>query len=307
MSGQEKGLIFDIRRFSTHDGAGLRTTVFIKGCALRCAWCQNPEGIAPNPQLAYFAGDCILCGLCTKIADGATSIADGKLSLDLQKVRQPELYEVTCPAATLRMDSRYDTAENLVEEVLRDRPFFRHGGGVTLSGGEPFFQAEFTLALLRLFKKAGVHTAVESSLCTAFEKLESALPYIDTLFADYKIADCALHEKATGMDNRQITDNLEKVLSSPYRDRVVVRTPLIPGYTATTENLSAICRRISAWYPKVRYELLNYNPLAKAKYAHMEYAYCFAENKPIYTKAQMQEFYRIARSAGVKHLMMDAL
>lgn len=222
-------------------------------------------------------------------------------------MRQPALYEAACPAGALRLDGLSYTAAEALKEVLRDRAFFRQKGGVTLSGGEPFFQRKFAYALLRLCKEAGVNTAVESSLCIESAAIEAALPYIDTLFADFKIADSAAHERATGMSNEGICGNLAMVLCSPYKERVVVRTPLIPGYTGTAENIAAICRRIVAWYPAVRYELLNYNPLAKAKYAHADHAYCFEENPPMYTGAQMEKFYQIARDAGVKNLLMDAL
>ncbi len=305
MKGAVQGLAFDIRRFATHDGAGIRTTVFLKGCPLRCAWCQNPEGIAFKPELRHFAQRCIGCGRCLTVKDGATAFVDGRLAFNAKKAVHIREYEDVCPTAALRMDSRWYSLEEMIAQLLRDRPFFRHGGGVTLSGGEPFWQKEFTVALLQALKDMGVHTAVESSLAVDGEVVEKALPYIDTLFADFKIADSLAHKKATGAGNEAIKKNLAMVLRSPYRDRVVVRTPLIPTFTATEENLTAIGGQLIAWYEDVQYELLNYNPLAKAKYVHMPYEYCFRENPPLYNKEQMEAFRSIVRAAGVRRLIVE--
>lgn len=300
MTDETTGTVFDIRRFSTHDGAGIRTTVFLKGCPLRCAWCQNPEGIDPRPKLTHFPGRCMLCGLCLAVPDGAARMEGGKLLLDAKKAARPALYEDICPAAALRMDARPFSVGKLADVLARDLPFFRRGGGVTLSGGEPFFQGAFTLALLKALKASNLHTAVETSLFAEWPLIEAALPYIDTLFADIKIADGAAHKLATGVGNERILENAKRALRSPYRDRVVVRTPLIPKFTATRRNIEEISKKISACYPSVQYELLNYNPLAKAKYAHMSYAYCFEENPPLYTAEQMAAFAEIARRSGAR-------
>lgn len=307
MNAQPKGLVFDIRRFSTHDGEGIRTTAFLKGCPLRCVWCQNPEGMAAKPRFVHFQERCISCGRCLHIADGAMQrAAGGIMQLKAEKVRQPALYEEICPAAALKMDSRWYEIEALAAELLRDKVFFQYGGGVTLSGGEPFFQKEFVGALLRRLKKEGLHTAVETSLFAGWETIEAAMPWIDTLFADFKIADDSLHQKMTGVSNRSICENLRRVLQSRKRDCVIVRTPLIPQFTAERENIVKIAQSITQWYPNVRYELLNYNPLAQAKYVHMPQSYCFAQNPPLYSAKQMEEFHEIARRAGVRNLIVDA-
>ena len=300
---KNKALIFDIRRFSTHDGAGIRTTVFFKGCPLRCAWCQNPEGIAPQAKLVHFANSCILCGRCTQIKDGAAHIENDKLILDSAKVKHPDEYEYICPSGALRMDSKWYEMDELIEILKRDMPFFKHGGGVTLSGGEPFFQAEFIIGLLKQLKSININTAAESSLFADSETVKAALPFIDTLFADFKVCDDIKHREYTGVSNKIIRDNIKMVLQSPYRDNVIIRTPLIPMHTANADNLSRTAKEISGWYPDVRYELLNYNPLAKAKYEHMDYDYCFADNPPLYTKQQMEEFYKIIKNAGIVNII----
>lgn len=308
MSTELKGLVFDIRRFSTHDGAGIRTTVFLKGCPLRCVWCQNPEGIAFSARLLHFSERCIGCGSCLLIEDGAMrQKADMVMCLDGEKVMQPEKYEAICPAAALRMDSHWYDIEEIMTKLLRDQVFFQHGGGVTLSGGEPFFQGKFTRQLLSRLKAAGVHTAVESSLCADWSIIEAALPLLDTVYADFKIFNSVHHKQATGVTNEIICDNLRRLLQSPYRDNVIVRTPLIPKFTAVPDNIRQIAGQLATWYPAVRYELLNYNPLAKAKYVHVDFEYCFADNLPLYSKQQVAEFYQIARQAGIKNLIEDTI
>lgn len=299
------GTIFDIRRFSTHDGAGIRTTVFLKGCPLRCVWCQNPEGISPEPQLVHFPSQCILCGSCLAAADGAVQLTGAQLILDAKKVKNGAIYEDICPAAALVVVGRVHTVEEVLRIVLRDAAFFRYGGGVTLSGGEPFMQKAFTLALLKALKAAKVHTAVESSLHVDSDELQCALPYIDTLFVDFKVADDHAYKKAVGTDPALIQRNLAIVLGSAYRERVIVRTPLVPGYTATKENIAAICRVIRQLDAKVQYELLNYNPLAEAKYRQLGLRYCFDENPRSFNPVELEGFYAIARQAGIENLITE--
>jgi len=301
-----KGTIFDIRRFSTHDGDGIRTTVFLKGCPLKCVWCQNPEGISRETSLVHFANRCIGCGLCADSSvDGDITMKDQLPVLHNSSAKHWEKYVDICPTTALVVDSKQYTVDEVIEIVLRDQPFFQYGGGVTLSGGEPLLQKEFTLALLKALKQKAVHTAVESSLCVDQAYLLQILPYIDTLFADFKVFDDAGHKRATGMGNTLIKDNIARVLTSAYRDRVIIRTPLIPQNTATKKNITAICQYIVQLYPQVTYELLNYNPLAQAKYKQVEMEYCFKEKPKMFTKEEMQEFQEIAQNAGIINLLKD--
>jgi pyruvate formate lyase activating enzyme len=300
-----KGRIFDIRQFSVHDGEGIRTTIFLKGCPLRCVWCQNPEGIACDGRLVYFVDKCIHCGMCLMVSQGAVKEIAGKITIIPEAVTEGEEYERECPTGALRMDSREYTLTEVLEMALRDLPFFLHGGGVTLSGGEPFFQQDFTLALLKKLKDKGIHTAVESSLCTDLDYFKKVLPYIDRLFADFKVFLPEEHKRYTGIDPMIIRENLRYVLQSGYRDNVVVRTPLIPEYIATKENLIAIAQWLAEVYPQVQYELLNYNPLAKAKYAHVDFPYGFLENPPMYTKEELLAFRNLVFKAGVVNVFVE--
>jgi len=299
-----EGLVFDIQRFSTHDGDGIRTTVFLKGCPLHCVWCQNPEGISPEKNLLYFAHKCIFCGSCLQIPDKAVELSGKTLILSQAKVKSGELYEELCPTGALKMDSREYSIKEVLEIVMSDQAFFAHGGGVTLSGGEPFFQKQFTLELLKNLQENHIHTAVETSLFVDQNYLLQVLPYIDTLFADLKVFDAAWHKKITSVNPKQIQANIKFVLQSSHRNKVVIRTPLIPEYTAFSENIQQICRYITDIFPDVKYELLNYNPLAKIKYEHVEDSYCFVDNHPLYSVPEMNAFYAIAYQAGIKNLIV---
>lgn len=298
------GLVFDIRRFSVHDGDGIRTTLFLKGCPLRCKWCQNPEGLSSKRHLLYFKNKCISCGACVSICPTkAISLKEGGgIAIDRTACNLNFACADICPAVALAPDSREITALQAVEEAMSDAPFFRHGGGVTVSGGEPFSQPEFLLELLRRLKKKGVHTAVETSLFTPPETFEKTLPFIDLLFADCKILDDEGHTASTGVSNQIILQNLRTALKTPGQ-RVIVRTPLIPGFTATEENITQIASFLASVNPDTEYELLNYNPLAKGKYDLVEQEYCFEENPPLYTEAEMERFRSYARAAGLSHII----
>ena len=302
-----KGQVFDIRRFSTHDGDGIRTTVFLKGCPLSCVWCQNPEGISVKKRPLYFENRCIHCGTCVKKsrAEGV-KIENGKIHLNPKVAEDWAEIIDWCPAGAIEMDSREMTVNEVMEEVRKDEVFYRHGGGVTLSGGEPLFQWKFALELLKQCKKEGIHTAIETSLYARQEILEEILPYLDRIFADFKLENEDLHKKYTGVSNERIRRNLKFLLESEKKDAVIIRTPMIPGMTATKENIEAVGRWISGIYPEVSYEILNYNPLAESKYHLIDQEYCFKDNPKLYTKEQMAEFRSWAEQGGVKHVIIES-
>ncbi|MDQ7992989.1 MAG: glycyl-radical enzyme activating protein [Propionicimonas sp.] len=302
--------VVDVRRFSTHDGRGIRTTIFLKGCPLACSWCQNPEAIAPRIRPVFFRSRCIDCGLCLGecAAGAATRDADGKVRIDTTVVGTDwEVLSAGCPSGAITFDARRYTVAELVGLVERDRVFFGGGGGgVTLSGGEPLFLPRFATALLRALKRAGLDTAVETALDVRPGALATALPWTDHLLADCKLIDADEHRRHTGRPNRQILANLAGLLTGDRRADVIVRTPLIPGVTATPGNIAGIARFISGLYPEVRYELLNYNPLAAAKYDLLPgaaYLFPAGGNPPMFTRDQLAGFGAIARAAGVRNLV----
>lgn len=301
-----KGLIFDIRRFSTHDGNGLRTNIFFKGCPLRCVWCQNPEGIAPGAAPIYFSNTCIGCGTCVKLSrKGGIFLEDGNIRLCRDRPEPWESIIDACPTGALAMDAREYTVAELVQEAEKDAVFYRDSGGVTISGGEPLMQGKFAAKLLEALHRAGYHTAIETSLYTSQETVERVLPHLDQIFADLKVFDEEEHRRCTGVTNACIRRNIALILRSPRRDQVTIRTPLIPGYTTSEQNLAAIAEFLSGLYPDVKYELLNYNPLAEAKYHLVDRQYCFTENPNLYNQAQMLHFGEIVKAHGIRNLILE--
>ncbi len=301
-----RGRIFDIRRFSTHDGSGLRTNIFFKGCPLRCVWCQNPEGLAPGAAPIHFANRCIGCGACLERSQrGGVYLEDGKIRLCRDQNEPWESMIDACPTGAIAMDSREYSVAELVQEAEKDAVFYRDSGGVTLSGGEPLMQGGFAAELLEALQGKGFHTAIETSLYAPPETVERVLPHLDQIFADLKVFDSEQHQRCTGVPNTRILQNLALLLQSPVRERATIRTPLIPGYTTSEENLAAIAGFLSGLYPDVKYELLNYNPLAEAKYHLVDREYCFTENPKLYTKSEMQHFGEIVQAHGIRNLVLE--
>ncbi|MBR1419967.1 MAG: glycyl-radical enzyme activating protein [Selenomonadaceae bacterium] len=301
-----KGTIFDVRRFATHDGGGIRTTVFFKGCQLLCAWCHNPEGISTKRRALYFDKKCIHCGSCVKNSKcGGMTFQDEKIVLDHTKSEDwDELIQI-CPTGAIAWDSREIDVYKLFGEVMSDAPFFKYDGGVTLSGGEPLLQPDFAGQLLKLLQDRGIHTAIETALLVPIENLKKVLPYLNHIFADCKIFDESEHIRATKVSNKLIIQNLEYLLTSDKKRDVVIRTPMIPEYTATEKNVAEIAKFISGIFPEVNYEILNYNPLALAKYHLVGREFCFKENPKRFSKEQMNHFAEIAHSNGVRNVFID--
>ena len=301
-----KGTIFDIRRFSTHDGDGIRTTVFFKGCPLSCVWCQNPEGISPRRRPLYFENRCIHCKICAaESVSGGMKCRGDTLCMNIDSPEDWDHLIELCPSGALAMDSREYSVKEVMEEIRKDMVFYRHDGGVTLSGGEPLHQSEFVLEILKQCKKEGIHTAIETSLYAEQEVLRKLLPYLDLIYADFKIADEERHKKYVGVPNQKIKENIKYLLESEKKDRVIIRTPMIPGLTTYRDNIAEIAGYISGTDPDVSYEILNYNPLAEAKYHLIGKEFCFAENPKMYSKSQMKEFESWARQGGVSNVIME--
>lgn len=240
------GVIFDIKEFAVHDGPGPRTTVFFKGCPLRCQWCHNPEGLSREPQLMWRQEKCTGCGLCCQGADHDPCAALGRCWHH-------------CSTGALTLSGQTWEVEALAERLLRDAPLLSSmGGGITVSGGEPLYQPAFLMALLQAL--SGVHLAMETSGYAAPKVFEAAVERLDYVIMDIKLADGALHRQYTGVDNGPILENFAHLRRSgkPH----TVRVPLIPGITDGRENLEAIARIVQ----DSPVQLLQYNPLAPAKY-----------------------------------------
>ena len=298
-----EALVFDIKRFAVHDGDGLRTTVFFKGCPLRCKWCQNPEGLGPKREPIYMKSQCIQCGRCLQRSkDGQAEWKDGPIFH--REIGNYDAIIDDCPSGAIRYDSTNYTVEELLKKIKSDEIFFRHNGGVTFSGGEPFMQGEFLIDILKACKEEGINTAIESSFFARPELVRQAAPYLDRIFADMKVFDLAGHEQATGQKNEVIKENIRWLLDGEHASKVIIRTPLIPGYTAKAENIAAIARWISDLYPDVKYELLNYNPLAESKYEMTGRTFSLPHFKA-FSKAEMDAFKQTARDNGIKNLIEE--
>ena len=301
------GKVFDIRRFSTHDGEGIRTTVFLKGCPLSCVWCQNPEGIAPEIMPIYFENRCIHCETCVALSqNGGCSCAEGKIRLNRTAEEDWDKLIYECPSGALEMDAKNMTVQEVMGEIRKDVAFFRHGGGVTLSGGEPLMQYQFAAEILKACQEEGIHTALESSLYASEKAFRTVLPHLSISFADLKLIDDEAHKKYVGVSNERIKKNIEILLTSEIRENVIIRTPMIPGITTDQDNIMEIASFISQIYPDVKYEILNYNPLAEAKYHLVEREFCFKEKKPKYSAEMMEQFKKWAQDAGVKNVIIES-
>lgn len=292
------GAIFDVQRFSLHDGPGLRTDVFFKGCSLHCAWCCNPESQRPAPELSVFVANCIGCGKCVNVCPrGALSLVEGKVVRDAARCDQCGLCVPTCAAAALRMIGRAVTAGEVMREVLRDAAFYAPGsGGLTLTGGEPMLQPEFALALLRLAKSEGLHTALETCGQATWEVLESLLPYLDLVLYDIKHMHPMPHRHATQIDNERILDNLRRLVAAGAH--VVLRMPLIPGFNTDEDNLNRVAE-FAAQVGIQDVHILPYHALGKPKYRALGRDYMLEEIAPMKAE-QAEPMAELIRAHGLR-------
>jgi glycyl-radical enzyme activating protein len=238
--GSPTGRVFDIQRFSIHDGPGIRTTVFLKGCPLTCAWCHNPESRAAAPQLAFSPSLCIGCGFCFRqCTQGAHATGDTGHTLDRERCVACLACAEECHSGALEVIGAERTVEDVLREALRDRPFYEEsGGGVTVSGGEPLAQPAFAAALLQGCREAGVHTCIETSGEAPWEAVESVLPHTDLFLYDWKETDPERHAVFTGRDNARILDNLRRLDASGAA--IVLRCPVIPGMNLRDDHIEGI-------------------------------------------------------------------
>jgi pyruvate formate lyase activating enzyme len=264
------GMIFDIKRFAVHDGPGIRTTLFLKGCPLRCQWCQNPEGLCMEKQLWWFKNKCIFCRKCLPVCPQSVRAAvDGEIRIDRRSCVKCGTCVDVCPTGAMAFDGRKISAEEAVAELEKDRVFYKtSGGGITLSGGDPLFQHEFAEAVLRGCKEAGLRTAVETSLAAEWGVIEKLLPVTDLWICDIKEVDSEKHREFTGQPNEQIFENFKQLAATGVD--MLVRVPIIPGFTDRDENVQGIATFVRSVRDDLKIELMNYNPLAPSKYRLMQ-------------------------------------
>ena len=268
------GFVFNIQRFSIHDGPGIRSTVFLSGCPLRCFWCHNPEGFKRQPQVQFFPDKCILCGECLTVCqqEAHQINGDGHTYDRAQCVRCGECIAACC-AEAVQFTAKEISVSQVVEEVLRDQTFYEtSGGGLTLSGGEPLLQRKFSRAVLEDCQRAGVHTAIETSAHCRWDDLNELLPWVDLVMMDIKHLDDEKHTWATGVSNQLILSNARRLADTGIP--LIFRIPVIP----TVNDSSRRDRRNRPIYQhpaegEDSLELLPFHRLAGDKYASLELDY----------------------------------
>jgi pyruvate formate lyase activating enzyme len=272
-----KGIITDIQRFSVHDGPGIRTTVFLKGCSNRCGWCHNPETFVIKPQLEFFSERCVACGRCLAACmAGAHSIRDGRHIFHRTLCNNCRKCTESCYSGALVISGRELTVSEVMDQILMDEPYYkRSGGGITLSGGEPVLQWEFAGEILKLCKEYGIHTTLQTAGNYDFECLNALLPYLDLVLYDVKAISEDIYKKEIQGARIRILDNLKTLDSSEIP--IIVRTPVVGPVNDNELEIEGIARYLNGLAHLVHYILIPYHGLGKIKYdaLGMEYKNSF--------------------------------
>lgn len=283
---QEQGLIFNIQKFSLHDGTGIRTLVFLKGCPLACRWCSNPEGQRSHSELVLTRDLCIgtdECERCLGVC-GPHAIrcgSDGRVEIDRLLCDDCGECASVCPSKALEMSGRLLGVDEVIREVEEDGSFYaRSGGGLTVSGGEPLSQAEFVKQLLITARRRGLNTAIETSGLCSWKSFEEVAPHVDQILYDIKCIDVETHRQETGISNERILENFAKLRRRFPQTPVVVRTPIIPGVNDTEQEIRAIVDRIEEAGGASAYELLPYHGFGEPKYRKLGRTYPLEHVKP---------------------------
>ena len=248
-------MIFDIERNSYVDGPGIRTTVFLKGCPLSCVWCHNPESQSFEKQIMFYKSKCIGCGKCREVCPNNLKSCDfcGRC----------ELY---CPADARKICGKEYTTDEVLKEIVKDKPFYENsGGGVTLSGGEPLAQYDFSLELLKKAKENGIHTAIETCGYAEKSKILEIAKYVDLFLFDCKETDQELHKKYTGVDNKIILENLKAL--SDAGSKIILRCPIIPGFNDRAEHFKGISEIADKFSGIEHIEIEPFHPHGESKYS----------------------------------------
>ncbi|WP_027723023.1 glycyl-radical enzyme activating protein [Maridesulfovibrio zosterae] len=269
------GLVFDIQRFAVHDGGGIRTLVFLKGCPLRCKWCQNPESMSTKPEIMRIPHHCISCVKCATLCpEQAIAIKeDFKVEIDRDKCTYCGECIEKCYAGSMTIVGRYMTVNEVIDEVERDRAFYHtSNGGVTFSGGEPTLQSSFLIAALKKAHKNGLHTAIESCCLCKKETFAEVLEHTDLVLTDIKHMDSKKHEELTGSPNELILSNIK--MAAEMGKTLRIRIPLIPGCNDSDENITATAKFVASLGNAVEgLDILPYHRLGEPKWEQLDREY----------------------------------
>jgi pyruvate formate lyase activating enzyme len=301
-----EGRILEIVRMSTEDGPGIRTTVFMKGCTLKCIWCHNPESISPQPQLCWLGNRCIGCKTCLSVCpEGALDLSEAGMKIDRVRCTGCGRCAEECPGTALELLGKIWQADALVTELIKDRAYFETSdGGVTISGGDPSMQSEFVAPVLKGLREKGIHTAIDTCGQCSREALDRLLPYSAMVLYDMKLIDPEAHKKLTGFPNERILENLKYVAdyirSHVYPRQLWIRTPIIPDATASHDNIAGIGRWIAGHLKDVvsRWELCAFNNLCRDKYLRLDQRWVFHDAE-LLSAEFMGELAQTARDSGV--------
>ncbi|GHU01584.1 glycyl-radical enzyme activating protein [Spirochaetia bacterium] len=275
-----EGVIFDIQRFAVHDGPGIRSTVFLKGCSCSCAWCHNPESLAVKPQLEFYPSRCIGCGKCfTRCPDKLHTMQGDTHLIDRAKCSGCGRCAAECFSTALVLKGKKVSSGEIMETLLKDRVYFEEsGGGVTLSGGEPALQSEFSAAILSACKREGIHTAIQTAGNYPFEKLEALLPHLDMIMYDIKGFSPDIYANYIRGNREQIFRNLQ-TLGERFPGVLAVRTPCVGSVNDSEAEIEQITKMLAEIGTVAYYQIIPYHGLGKAKYDALNVPY----TEPFYT------------------------
>ncbi|MFX1592469.1 MAG: glycyl-radical enzyme activating protein [Promethearchaeota archaeon] len=293
----KEGIVFNIQRYSIHDGPGIRTTVFLKGCPLSCKWCSNPESINPYPEIFFRREKCDQCGKCLDVCTlNAITLTEGSIQINRAKCNLCMKCEEICSVGAINHIGNKMTVNEILTEVMRDELFYYNsGGGVTISGGEPLFQFEFTLNLLKAFKKESLHTTIDTTGYVKSEDFDNVLPYTDLLLFDIKHLNPEIHQKGTKVANDLIIKNFETCLKKGKK--VWIRIPIIPDFNDSLQYIETLAGYLSN-KPIEKVSLLKYHEWGKHKYKYLDRVYPLKDTYFI-SDEQMQDIKNTMESHGL--------
>ena len=292
------GCVFNIERFAIHDGPGIRTVVFLKGCNLRCRWCSNPESQDMRFELMHSAKKClgpIVCGQCAKACKyGAVTVENAMLRIRKDLCRRCGACVRSCPSGAMEMAGSLMSDDELIDQLVLEAPFYRHsGGGVTFSGGEPLLQSEFVLSACKKCEENGISTAVETTGNVPWQILESVAPHVRVFLYDVKHMNCLVHKQQTAVGNERILENLVKLNEAFPDSYVIARTPVIPGFNNSEEDIRNIASFLSGLSVVKEYTLLPFHSFGASKYDSLGRLYDVDVDERI-SEEQMQILYAAA-------------
>ncbi|MFW9807870.1 MAG: glycyl-radical enzyme activating protein [Candidatus Thorarchaeota archaeon] len=303
----KSGIITNIQRCSTEDGPGIRTTVFFKGCPMSCTWCHNIEAIDPKSTIVWYAVKCIGDEACVRACpEEALELTPDGLKIDREKCVVCGICEDKCPTGAVKVMGKVWSSEDLVQELLRDKVFFEtSNGGVTLSGGEATYQADFAIELAKSLQKADIHVALDTCGYCSEKVLRDILPHVDMVLYDLKQMDPIKHKEFTGVSLDTVLSNAKIVSES--KKPVWIRTPIIPEHTDDEDNIRGIARFILENMPHVeRYDLLAFNRMCIDKYALFDLEYPL-KDYDLVSEETMEHLAQIARDEGLSNVVWSGM